>query len=127
MSRGQGDPHADEQSTLLRPNAVPLRALGAWTLSVVEGVDAGKTFSFDGSHPSRVLIGTSPACDVRLTDSEVSRRHAEIRPQEGGWTLVDLNSTNGVRLNRRPLTVPARLHQGDVIEIGSVELVFEVG
>jgi predicted component of type VI protein secretion system len=74
-----------------------------------------------------LLIGRSSDADIVIPAQEVSRRHAEIRAQEGGWTLVDLNSTNGVRLNRRPLTVPARLHQGDVIEIGSVELVFEVG
>jgi len=57
---------------------------------------------------------------------EVSRRHAQILPDQDGWILTDLNSTNGVRLNGRPLGVPTRLADGDVIEVGSVELVFEV-
>jgi pSer/pThr/pTyr-binding forkhead associated (FHA) protein len=73
------------------------------------------------------LIGRSSDCDIVIPAQEVSRRHAQVVPQDGGWTLVDLGSTNGVRLNRRPLAAPARLAPGDVIEIGSVELTFEVG
>jgi pSer/pThr/pTyr-binding forkhead associated (FHA) protein len=57
---------------------------------------------------------------------EVSRRHAQILPDGDGWTLTDLGSTNGVRLNGRPLGVPTRLQGGDVIEVGAVELIFEV-
>ena len=56
-----------------------------------------------------------------------SRRHAEIRPDAGGWTLFDLDSTNGVRVNGRAIGPSARLSSGDVIGIGAVELVFEVG
>jgi hypothetical protein len=73
------------------------------------------------------LIGRSGDCDIVIAAQEVSRRHAQIAPQDGSWTLIDLNSTNGVRLNGRTLGPPARLRPGDVIEIGSVELVFEEG
>ena len=61
-----------------------------------------------------------------LASSDVSRRHAEIVPDEAGWVLVDLGSTNGVRLNARPVGVPTLLTDGDVIEIASAELMFEV-
>jgi FhaA, N-terminal domain/FHA domain len=74
-----------------------------------------------------LVIGRSGDADVVIPAQEVSRRHAQIVPDAGGWTLVDLESTNGVRLNQRPLGVPTRLSDGDVIEIGPVELVFEVG
>jgi hypothetical protein len=74
-----------------------------------------------------LVIGRSGDADVVVPAQEVSRRHAQIVPDAGGWTLVDLDSTNGVRLNQRPVGVPTRLSDGDVIEIGPVELVFEVG
>ena len=73
------------------------------------------------------VIGRSGDADIVIAAQEVSRRHAQIAPDAGGWTLRDLDSTNGVLLNGRPLGVPARLSDGDVIEIGSVELIFEVG
>ena len=72
------------------------------------------------------MIGRSPDADVVIASSDVSRRHAEILPEQGGWVLVDLGSTNGVRLNDRAVGVPTLLTDGDVIEIGSAELVFEV-
>jgi Protein of unknown function (DUF3662)/FHA domain len=73
------------------------------------------------------LIGRSSESDIVIAVQEVSRRHAQIVPQNDGWLLVDLNSTNGVRLNGHPLAGAAPLSPGDVIEIGTVELVFEVG
>jgi hypothetical protein len=76
--------------------------------------------------PAGVVIGRSPDVDVVISSSDVSRRHAEILPDESGWVLVDLGSTNGIRLNDHRVGVPTLLSDGDVIEIGSAELVFEV-
>jgi hypothetical protein len=76
--------------------------------------------------PDGSLIGRSGDADIVIAAHEVSRRHAQILPDRDGWTLTDLDSTNGVRLNGRPLGVPTRLQDGDVIEVGAVELIFEV-
>src|SRR3954468_14451706 len=46
---------------------------------------------------SRVVLGRSRDADVRLDDPNVSRRHAELRREEGGWVVADLGSTNGVK------------------------------
>src|SRR6201986_5630019 len=49
------------------------------------------------------MIGRDEACAVHLTGNDVSRRHAVLRTApEGGVTLADLGSRNGVRLNGRP-------------------------
>jgi hypothetical protein len=72
------------------------------------------------------VIGRSTDADIVIAMHEVSRRHAQITPDRDGWTLTDLGSTNGVRLNGRPVGVPTRLADGDVIELGAVELIFEV-
>jgi FHA domain-containing protein len=77
--------------------------------------------------PGGATIGRSRDCDIVLDDSGASRRHAELRPHPEGWALRDLESTNGVRVNGRPLHGVQPLHQGDHVEIGSTEMVFELG
>lgn len=77
--------------------------------------------------PGGGTIGRSRACDVVLDDAGASRRHAEIRPYADGWTLEDLGSTNGVRVNGRPIDGAQPLRPGDRVEIGSTEIVFELG
>jgi Protein of unknown function (DUF3662)/Inner membrane component of T3SS, cytoplasmic domain len=75
---------------------------------------------------SGAVLGRSRECDVVLKDSGVSRRHAEIRPAPGGWTIADLGSTNGVRLRGRPVSGIEQLRDGDKVELGSTEIVFEL-
>ncbi len=70
------------------------------------------------------VIGRSRRCDIVLTDPNVSRQHAEIRRQGDGFMVVDLGSTNGVRVNRRDVK-QAVLQHGDRVELGTTELLFE--
>jgi hypothetical protein len=78
--------------------------------------------------PAGATIGRSRECDVVLSDSNVSRRHAELRPLGDGWTVTDLGSTNGVRVNGRELAPnePHALKAGDRIDVGTVDARFEV-
>jgi hypothetical protein len=71
-----------------------------------------------------VTIGRSTSSDVVLDDSNVSRAHAEIRPEGDGWLVVDLDSTNGTRVNGSPIR-QRRLSDGDQIAVGSSTLRFE--
>jgi hypothetical protein len=74
---------------------------------------------------NRVVIGRSRDCDVVVTDPNVSRRHAELRRGEHGWSVVDLGSTNGVKVNGRRVD-STRLQSGDRITIGVTDLTFEL-
>jgi hypothetical protein len=77
--------------------------------------------------PSGALIGRSRDCDIVLDDSNVSRRHAEIsRSGTDGWLIKDLGSTNGVRVNGRTVDGPHPLESGDRVELGTVDVRFEV-
>lgn len=76
--------------------------------------------------PRGAVLGRSRECDVVLDDSSVSRRHAQLRPQGEEWTLEDMGSTNGVRVNGAPVRAPRVLRTGDRIELGSTEMLFEV-
>jgi hypothetical protein len=71
-----------------------------------------------------VVLGRSRECDIHLVDPNVSRRHAEVRPEgPGSYTLIDLGSTNGTELNGRRVS-HAHLSEGDSIVIGQAELTF---
>lgn len=71
-----------------------------------------------------VRIGRAPACELRVDDPRASRVHCVIEPFEGGFRLVDPGSRNGTRVND-VLVSQARLHPGDRIGIGSIELIFD--
>jgi predicted component of type VI protein secretion system len=77
--------------------------------------------------PGGGVVGRSRDCEIVLEDSGISRHHAEIRPAAEGWTVEDLHSTNGVVLNGRPVRGAHLLQPGDRLELGSTEIVFEVG
>jgi pSer/pThr/pTyr-binding forkhead associated (FHA) protein len=71
-----------------------------------------------------VLIGRLPECEITLSDPNVSRRHAEVRPFGTGFLVVDLGSTNGTKVNG--MTVSERqLQDGDSITVGATRLRFD--
>lgn len=77
--------------------------------------------------PGGALLGRSRDCDVVLSDPNVSRHHAEVRPGgETGWTVRDLGSTNGVRVNGRPIRGEQALHGGDELELGTAPVTFQL-
>jgi len=79
--------------------------------------------------PTGASIGRSRDCDIVLGDANVSRRHAEVRPgrtSEATWTVKDLGSTNGVRVNGHGADGAQPLRHGDRIELGTADLTFEL-
>ena len=74
---------------------------------------------------SRVTLGRSRECDIVVDDENVSRRHAELRREDSGWHVVDLGSTNGIKVNRRRVD-HAPLQHGDRITLGLTDLDFEL-
>jgi FhaA, N-terminal domain/FHA domain len=78
--------------------------------------------SHDLRKPS-VVIGRSKESDIRVSDPNISRRHAEIRQEGPTYWIVDLGSTNGISVNGRSVK-RAKLDDGDRITLGSTEVVF---
>jgi|SRR3954447_3676791 predicted component of type VI protein secretion system len=70
-----------------------------------------------------VLIGRSRRCDFVVADPSVSRRHALLLRGDAGWTLWDLGSTNGTRVNGWRVE-RAVLRAGDEVELGAMRLRF---
>ena len=71
-----------------------------------------------------LTIGRLPECNITLNDPNVSRHHAEIRPQGNGFVVVDQGSTNGIKVNGVRVSQQV-LSDGDQITIGNTRMVFE--
>jgi pSer/pThr/pTyr-binding forkhead associated (FHA) protein len=72
-------------------------------------------------------LGRAPDNHIVVSDTYVSSYHARLDRRDGEWWLTDLGSRNGTRLNDVPITKSVPLADGDVIEVGQVELVLEIG
>jgi pSer/pThr/pTyr-binding forkhead associated (FHA) protein/S1-C subfamily serine protease len=74
---------------------------------------------------AELVIGRRKA-DLALDDSQVSRRHAVVRPIEGGMEIEDLGSANGTTVNGEAIKTAQRLRNGDLVQIGRVRLTAQV-
>jgi DNA-binding NtrC family response regulator len=117
---------ADELSTIHNPRFDPTTASDhAFVLRVVEGPDAGASIVLRSSEP-RVLLGLSPVCALRLSDREVSRRHAALEVTGDALRITDLGSTNGTFVDRLAVE-GARLRGGETVRVGASVLRVERG
>ena len=66
-------------------------------------------------------IGRTEGNDLVLNHPSVSRKHARFEPRNQAWWIIDLKSTNGVKVNGN-LVTEAQVSSGDKISIGSVQL-----
>jgi len=88
-------------------------------LTTLMGRGFGKRYRPD----TETLIGRASDCSIRLTAADASRHHARIvRGDDGSFTLYDLQSHNGVRVNRERVDIHV-LSVGDRVAIGA-ETVF---
>jgi hypothetical protein len=65
----------------------------------------------------RYTIGRSSDCSIVISDKYLSRHHALLAHNPAGWTISDLNSTNGISVNGQTVK-QARLGHDDIIGIG---------
>jgi len=92
-------------------------------LVVLGGLETGKSLEI-AMPPSRLLIGRDPACQLVLSDPDVSREHAEVVRDLDGVLIRNLDSKNGLQINGQ-VHVHRRLHDGDELLLGTTRLLFE--
>jgi FHA domain/zinc-ribbon domain len=92
-------------------------------LVVTRGPNSGSRFVLAPEAGAVVTIGRHPESDVFLDDITVSRRHAEVRHSEGGFSADDVGSLNGTYLNRERID-SAPLSSGDELQVGKFRLLF---
>src|SRR3954469_13923943 len=93
-------------------------------LIVLRGVDEGKQFDLSGP---AVSVGRHSSNAVALHDTQVSRRHLELRSLPGGgYQVFDLGSGNGTLLNGQSVR-SSPLRSGDQIGLGQSVLLYTAG
>lgn len=118
-------PHPEELSTLLRAKFDPSpQDEAVFVVVVVEGPDKGRSLTLDAALPTPVLIGVGPACELRLSDRHVSRRHATLEVVGERLRLSDLDSTNGTSVNGFA-AVEGYLRGGELVRLGETTLAVE--
>ena len=94
--------------------------MAAVTLQIVEGLERGATFR---GLTTPVTIGREEENSLRLNDERVSRFHVKLQEDGGNVLLTDLDSTNGTRVNGRPVSMRV-LRPGDQIAVGRCVLTY---
>ncbi|MFC9424145.1 MULTISPECIES: FHA domain-containing protein [unclassified Streptomyces] len=120
----------------LKPLTADLEAEGRWSRGLFAAVGRISAFSHrlsrvwqaerlpklllpqPGPYPLR--IGRDPVNGLRLSHDTVSRLHAELSMQGGGWVLRDLGSTNGTTVNGRRVTSTVVVRDGDMVTFGQM-------
>ncbi|MFN2545927.1 MAG: FHA domain-containing protein [Myxococcales bacterium] len=69
-----------------------------------------------------ITIGRQEGNTIRLTERNVSRRHARLVKDNGSILIEDLGSYNGVRVNGEKIAGPTKIKEGDLVEIGDYDL-----
>jgi len=125
---GALDENPSTLSTELSTIARPLELTGSTRLRrvvVIEGPDLDRELELDPNKPSRILLGTSEICDLRLTDPTVSRRHAAFEGAGMRYRLTDLQSTNGTFVDGVQIA-EAFVRGGEIVRCGSTAMRLEV-
>ncbi len=96
-------------------------------LRLMNGPKEGERIQIAAAH--EYIVGRDDTADIQLTDDLVSRRHAKIRRDWAGVSVEDLESRNGVRVNRRRLKringkLALTLKDRDEVQIGNAKFLF---
>lgn len=79
--------------------------------------------AFDLARPI-LTLGRAGSNDIVLPHQSVSKQHAKIIQDDDGWRVIDLQSTNGIRVNEQKVD-EARLQPGDRVQIGAYMFEFD--
>lgn len=99
------------------PLALPGEGVGDGppVLVAIRGPSCGRTFEVGPI----TVIGRDDAADLPLGDLAVSRRHAALHQEELHWSIEDLGSKNGTRVNDERVRARRELQDGDRIALGA--------
>ncbi|HEX2283225.1 MAG TPA: FHA domain-containing protein [Mycobacterium sp.] len=112
-----------ESVTAMGPTAAPRSTEGNLATSMLKILRPGGPKE---APPGSVKIGRATDNDIVIPDVLASRHHATLVPTHGGTEIRDNRSINGTFVNGGRVEA-ALLHDGDVVTIGNVDLVFSGG
>lgn len=118
------DPGLDEKTRVSAVSRIFEKGISSEScLVTIYGPDLGRQYTLD---LESISIGRGAENDIVIDMDNVSRRHARVVAQAGGFVVEDLESTNGTYVNDGEVRAE-RLHNGDLIKIGGAILKFLQG
>ncbi len=112
----------DEDEIPLAGGTQVLQRRPGQAASLVDRASPSRRYRLSGT----VTVGRATDNQIVLTHGTVSRRHAWLREEAGGWLVADAGSANGTFLNGQRIVEPRSLSNGDVVAFGKQEFLFEV-
>jgi transcriptional regulator with PAS, ATPase and Fis domain len=112
-----------QEGTTRKLGAVPVMSLARVELHVVEGPNRGEHALLS---TGTLRVGSSPTCDLPLSDETVSRLHFELRATDGTFVLTDLGSTNGTFVDGVRV-LAAQIASGAIVRCGRTAIRVDVG
>ena len=100
----------------------PTEAGTHYRLTCMTGPNKGKVYYIIGK---RALIGRGDGADIQIIDTKMSKEHAELSFSDGGYTITDLGSQNGIVVNDARVK-QKKLADGEKIVIGQSVLKYNV-
>lgn len=91
------------------------------SLFIYQGPDQGNLFDIEEGTQG---VGRDASNPLQVHDTEVSRRHAEIRYDGHTCLVVDLDSSNGTFVNSQRISTPTQLASGDRVQMGGTLMLF---
>lgn len=91
-------------------------------LVICNGEFEGMTYALSNDE---TLIGRNPTTDITLVDENISREHAIVLRDGDAFSIEDLQSTNGTKVNGKGIRSQP-LHPGDEIQVGHTRFRFEL-
>ncbi len=123
----KNDDWTDESTNPINVSLMPLSLeQQPSSLQMITGPGAPKTYEL---FRDEVVVGRAIDADIPINSTDLSRRHIALRRTGAGaasWTVVDLESRNGVYLNGVKVH-SALLHDGDNLQLGTVVFVYHEG
>jgi pSer/pThr/pTyr-binding forkhead associated (FHA) protein/tetratricopeptide (TPR) repeat protein len=122
VSKTEPTPPPDDQPTALHriEQTDQLEADRHGRLVVVSSNLAGQSYTLD---QREIIIGRTDENDVVVNHRSISRNHAKVIFRDNSFTIIDLASSNGVKVNGEEFGTVS-LVSGDIIELGHVKLRF---
>ena len=116
-----------DTSTVVDAPDDPRAVEQGFVIAVVEGPETGTRLTLDAAGGARALVGRGPACELRLTDKLVSRRHVAFEvTTQSEVRVTDLESTNRTLVNGVPIA-EAYATDGDRVRVGDTTMRVERG
>jgi pSer/pThr/pTyr-binding forkhead associated (FHA) protein len=121
---GVTKPSGPPKGAAPQPPATPKPAVGEALASLIvrSGELKGQRFSIK---VPVVNVGRADYNDICLPEESISTTHAKLQRREGIWVLVDLDSTNGTKVDGEPVAGEVPLAPGALIRFGDVQTIFE--